>query len=33
MQIKKFLCIIYKFLRLFMKKTVYKDTIFASENL
>jgi len=33
MQINKFLCIIYKFLRLFYEKTVYEDTIFASESL
>jgi len=33
MQINKFLCIIYKFVKVFYEKTVYEDTIFVRENL
>jgi len=33
MQINKFLCIIYKFVKVIYEKIVYKDTIFLSESL
>jgi len=33
MQINTFLCIIYKFVKIFYEKTVYEDTIFVSESL
>jgi len=33
MQINKFLCIIYKFVKVVYEKTVYKDTIIISESL
>jgi len=32
-QINKLLCIIYKFFKVFYKKTVYEDTLFVSESL
>lgn len=33
MHINKFLCIIYKFIKVVYENTTYKDKIFVSENL